>query len=76
MIKLNQLRCLLAWVCNILDRTQHYFFAKLELECEIRGISNQKQKYHLAVSKTPHKAMLGVKEIIICLITVLTYIYL
>ena len=39
------------------------FFAQLESECEIRGISNQKQKYHLAVSMLPHKTMLEVREI-------------
>ena len=40
------------------------FFAQLDSECEIRGISNQKQKFHLAVSKLPHEAMLEVREII------------
>ena len=40
------------------------FFAQLESECEIRGISNQNKKYHLAVSKLPHEAMLELREII------------
>ena len=40
------------------------FFAQLELEFEMRGISNQKQNYHLAASKLPYKAMLEVREII------------
>ena len=32
------------------------FFKQLKSECEIKGISNQKQKY-LAVSKLPDEAM-------------------
>ena len=40
------------------------FFAQWELECEIRGLSSQKAKFHLAVSRLPHEAMLEEREII------------
>ncbi|CAE1258975.1 unnamed protein product [Acanthosepion pharaonis] len=40
------------------------FFAQLESECELRGITSQKTKFNLAVSKLPLEAV-QVREIII-----------
>lgn len=42
------------------------FFAQLESECELRGITSQKTKFNLAVSKLPLEAVQEVREIIIC----------
>ena len=39
-------------------------FAQLEWECEIKDVSSQKRKFHLATSRLPHEAMLEVREII------------
>ena len=44
------------------------YFAELDSECEIRGISNQKQKYHLAGSMLPHEATVELREIIFLLL--------
>ncbi|CAE1311552.1 unnamed protein product [Acanthosepion pharaonis] len=41
------------------------FFAQLESECELRGITSQKTKFNLAVSKLPLEAVQEVGEIII-----------
>ncbi|CAE1264217.1 unnamed protein product [Acanthosepion pharaonis] len=41
------------------------FFAQLESECELRGITSQKTKFNLAVSKLPLEAVQAVREIII-----------
>ncbi|CAE1296072.1 unnamed protein product [Acanthosepion pharaonis] len=41
------------------------FFAQLESECELRGITSQKTKFNLAVSKLPLEAVQEVREIII-----------
>ncbi|CAE1313408.1 unnamed protein product [Acanthosepion pharaonis] len=41
------------------------FFTQLELECELRGITSQKTKFNLAVSKLPLEAVQEVREIII-----------
>ena len=40
------------------------FFAQLVSECEIRGVSSQQAKFHLAVFRLPLEEMLGVWEII------------
>ena len=40
------------------------FFEQLESECEIRGVSSQKVKFHLVVSSLPHETMLEVRNYI------------
>lgn len=40
-------------------------FSQLVLECKLRGITFQKTKFNLAVSKLHHEAVLEVREIII-----------
>ena len=57
--KTEAIRALTSACLQHCRRDPALFFAQLEWECEIRGLSNQKQKYHLAVSKLPHETMLG-----------------
>ena len=41
------------------------FFAQLESDSEIRGIGNQKAKYHLPVSRLPTKVLWEVRQLIV-----------